>query len=147
MKQSFLYPCQGLPWQGLKAAAKSAKYEKICERKLHTSLESLCMNMPNEFSTYLKYCRHLEFTDEPNYHYLLELFDDLFVRCAFIRDYIYDWNLIRFRHESASIATSANNQIPPIIKNDITERPNILTNKRSKSLTPVVAAITTRHLN
>ncbi|CAF1067984.1 unnamed protein product [Rotaria sp. Silwood1] len=133
-----------LPWQGLKAAAKSAKYEKICERKLHTSLESLCINMPSEFSTYLKYCRNLEFTDEPNYHYLLELFDDLFVRHAFVRDYVYDWNLIRFRRGSISIST--NNRTSPILKNDVTERPIILTNKRSKSLTPVVAA-TARHLN
>ncbi|CAF3423502.1 unnamed protein product, partial [Rotaria sp. Silwood2] len=132
-----------LPWQGLKAAAKSAKYEKICERKLHTSLESLCINMPSEFSTYLKYCRNLEFTDEPNYHYLLELFDDLFVRYAFVRDYVYDWNLIRFRRGS----TSTNNRASPILKNDVTERPIILTNKRSKSLTPVVATTTTRHLN
>ncbi|CAF1475891.1 unnamed protein product, partial [Rotaria sordida] len=133
-----------LPWQGLKAAAKSAKYEKICERKLHTSLESLCINMPNEFSTYLKYCRNLEFTDEPNYHYLLELFDDLFIRHTFVRDYVYDWNLIRFRRGST------NNRISPILKNDVIERPIILTNKRSKSLTPVVAATTTtttRHLN
>jgi len=90
--------------------------------------------MPSEFSTYLQYCRKLEFTDEPNYHYLLELFDDLFVRHAFVRDYVYDWNLIRFRRESM------NNGVSPIINNNNTERPIILTNKRSKSLIPVVAA-------
>jgi casein kinase I family protein HRR25 len=121
----FLFILKGLPWQGLKAAAKSAKYEKICERKLHTPLESLCINMPSEFSIYLQYCRKLEFTDEPNYHYLLELFDDLFVRNAFVRDYVYDWNLSRFRRGSTT-------------NNDIIERPVILTNKRSKSLTPVI---------
>jgi hypothetical protein len=133
-----LYPClfTDLPWQGLKAAAKSAKYEKICERKLHTPLESLCMNMPNEFSIYLQYCRKLEFTDEPNYHYLLELFDDLFLRHAFERDYVYDWNLIRFRRGSTAVST--NNGI-----NDNVERPIILTNKRSKSLIPVIT--TARH--
>jgi hypothetical protein len=94
--------------------------------------------MPNEFSTYLQYCRKLEFTDEPNYHYLLELFDDLFVRHAFVRDYVYDWNLIRFRRGSTAIST--NNGASPLINNDNTERPIILTNKRSKSLTPVAAA-------
>ncbi len=124
-KINFLFILKGLPWQGLKAAAKSAKYEKICERKLHTPLESLCINMPSEFSIYLQYCRKLEFTDEPNYHYLLELFDDLFLRHAFVRDYVYDWNLIRFRRGSTT-------------NNDIIERPVILTNKRSKSLIPVV---------
>ncbi|CAF0795513.1 unnamed protein product [Adineta steineri] len=125
-----------LPWQGLKAAAKSAKYEKICERKLHTPLESLCINMPNEFSQYLQYCRKLEFTDEPNYQYLLELFDDLFVRHAFVRDYIYDWNLIRFRHESKAI--SINNESLPMINNNTIEQAITLTNKRSKSLTPFI---------
>jgi hypothetical protein len=94
--------------------------------------------MPDEFSTYLQYCRKLEFTDEPNYHYLLELFDDLFLRHAFVRDYVYDWNLIRFRRGSTNNGTS------PIVKNNGPERPIILTNKRSKSLTPVVAA---RHSN
>ena len=89
--------------------------------------------MPSEFSTYLQYCRKLEFTDEPNYHYLLELFDDLFMRHAFVRDYIYDWNLIRFRRGSTTISTN----------NDIIERPIMLTNKRSKSLIPVIT--TARH--
>ena len=128
-----------LPWQGLKAAAKSAKYEKICERKLHTPLESLCINMPTEFSTYLQYCRKLEFTDEPNYHYLLELFDDLFLRHAFERDYVYDWNLIRFRRGST------NNGTLPVVNTDNAERPIILTNKRSKSLIPVITTAPPRH--
>ena len=89
------------------------------------------MNMPSEFSTYLQYCRKLEFTDEPNYHYLLELFDDLFLRHAFERDYIYDWNLIRFRRTSK-------NHDPP-------ERTIPLTNKRSKSLVPVISTAPPRH--
>lgn len=99
--------------------------------------------MPSEFSIYLQYCRKLEFTDEPNYHYLLELFDDLFVRHTFVRDYIYDWNLIRFRRGST------NHRISPMIGNDNIERPITLVNKRSKSLIPVVAVTTTtpvRHL-
>ena len=121
----------GLPWQGLKAAAKSAKYEKICERKLQTPLESLCTNMPNEFLTYLHYCRQLEFTSEPNYHYLLDLFDELFLRQNFIRDYIYDWNLIRFRRTSTPSPGNA-----PLPKTP--ERTIVLTSKRSKSLTPVL---------
>lgn len=31
-----------LPWQGLKAATKKQKYEKISEKKMSTSIESLC---------------------------------------------------------------------------------------------------------
>lgn len=91
--------------------------------------------MPKEFAVYLQYCRQLEFTDEPNYLYLLELFDELFVRHAFVRDYIYDWNLVRFRRGST------------VVTDETTERPIVLTNKRSKSLTPVVTTTryTTQH--
>ncbi len=35
-----------LPWQGLKAATKRQKYEKISERKMSTPLEELCKNCP-----------------------------------------------------------------------------------------------------
>lgn len=93
------------------------------------------MNMPSEFTSYLQYCRKLEFTDEPNYHYLLELFDNLFLRHAFERDYIYDWNLIRFRR------TSTNNETLPLNNYDQLERTIHLTNKRSKSLVPVIPTI------
>jgi hypothetical protein len=35
-----------LPWQGLKAATKKQKYEKILEKKVSTSVEALCKNFP-----------------------------------------------------------------------------------------------------
>jgi len=40
----FLYFLRGnLPWQGLKAATKKQKYERIAEVKLATSTAELCM--------------------------------------------------------------------------------------------------------
>jgi casein kinase I family protein HRR25 len=38
-----------LPWQGLKAANKKQKYEKILEKKVSTSTEQLCKNFPGQF--------------------------------------------------------------------------------------------------
>ena len=35
-----------LPWQGLKAATKKQKYEKISEKKLSTPVEELCKGAP-----------------------------------------------------------------------------------------------------
>ena len=35
-----------LPWQGLKAATKKQKYDKISEKKLSTSIETLCKGFP-----------------------------------------------------------------------------------------------------
>lgn len=37
-----------LPWQGLKAATKKQKYEKISEKKLSTPVEVLCKGYPGE---------------------------------------------------------------------------------------------------
>ena len=37
-----------LPWQGLKAATKKQKYEKISEKKLTTPVETLCRGYPGK---------------------------------------------------------------------------------------------------
>ena len=76
-----LYFLRGsLPWQGLKAATKKQKYEKISEKKMSTPIESLCRGFPIEFNTYFQYCRSLRFDDKPDYSYLRKLFRDLFCR-------------------------------------------------------------------
>ena len=48
-----------LPWQDLKADTKLDKYERIADKKISTPIEVLCADFPDEFSTYLKYCRSL----------------------------------------------------------------------------------------
>ena len=37
-----------LPWQGLRAVDKKQKYEKICEKKLSTSVDMLCKGYPGK---------------------------------------------------------------------------------------------------
>lgn len=69
-----------LPWQGLKAATKRHKYEKISEKKMSTPIEVLCKGYPTEFVTYFQYCRSLRFDDKPDYSYLRKMFRDLFAR-------------------------------------------------------------------
>lgn len=45
-----------LPWQGLKAATKKQKYEKISEKKMSTPVEVLCkVRLKNFFSFFLYY--------------------------------------------------------------------------------------------
>lgn len=63
-----------LPWQGMKANTKQAKYEKISEKKMSTPIEVLCKGSPAEFSMYLNYCRSLRFEEQPDYMYLRQLF-------------------------------------------------------------------------
>jgi hypothetical protein len=69
-----------VPWQGLKAATKKQKYEKISEKKMSTAIEVLCKGFPQEFVSYFQYCRSLRFDDRPDYSYLRKLFRDLFAR-------------------------------------------------------------------
>jgi casein kinase 1 len=90
-----LYFLRGtLPWQNMKANNKKEKYEKIMEKKLGTPVEILCKGFPNEFVTYLAYCRNLKFEDKPDYGYLKTLLKDLFVKSGYDWDYQYDWNII-----------------------------------------------------
>ena len=48
------------------------------EKKLCTPVETLCKGFPEEFSTYLTYCKNLRFDEKPNYLYQKKLYKDLF---------------------------------------------------------------------
>lgn len=85
-----------LPWQGLKAANKRQKYERISEKKLSTPILTLCKGFPSEFGNYLSYCRQMHFEQRPDYNYLRKLFRNLFHRLGFTYDYVFDWNLLKF---------------------------------------------------
>lgn len=80
-----------LPWQGLKAANKKQKYEKIAEKKMSTSVDLLCKGYPTEFALYINYCRGLRFEEAPDYMYLRQLFRILFRTLSHQYDYIFDW--------------------------------------------------------
>ena len=88
-----------LPWQGLKAATKKQKYEKISDKKMATPVEVLCKAFPPEFVTYFMYCRTQRFEDRPDYTYLRKLFRDLFVREGFQFDYVFDWTILKYQYE------------------------------------------------
>jgi len=90
-----LYFLRGsLPWQNMKANNKKDKYERIMEKKLSTPIDILCKGFPNEFITFLTYCRNLRFEDRPDYSYLRNLLKDLFVKSGYEMDYQYDWTVM-----------------------------------------------------
>eukprot|EP01026_Neomeris_dumetosa_P038554 TRINITY_DN3142_c0_g1_i11.p1 TRINITY_DN3142_c0_g1~~TRINITY_DN3142_c0_g1_i11.p1 ORF type:complete len:372 (-),score=41.36 TRINITY_DN3142_c0_g1_i11:524-1639(-) len=86
-----------LPWQGLRAATKKQKYEKISEKKMSTPIEVLCKSYPHEFVLYFQYTRSLRFDDKPDYGYLRRLFRDVFHREGYTYDYIFDWTLLKYK--------------------------------------------------
>ncbi|KAJ6799300.1 casein kinase 1-like protein 3 [Iris pallida] len=93
-----LYFLRGsLPWQGLKAATKKQKYDKICEKKLSTPIEVLCKSHPVEFASYFHYCHSLTFDQRPDYGFLKRLFRDLFSREGYEFDYIFDWTVLKYQ--------------------------------------------------
>ncbi|XP_073031996.1 casein kinase 1-like protein 1 [Primulina eburnea] len=114
-----------LPWQGLKAGTKKQKYEKISEKKVSTSIESLCRGYPTEFASYFHYCRALRFEDKPDYAYLKRIFRDLFIREGFQFDYVFDWTILKYQQSqmaappTRALGPSAGTSfgLPPAIPN------------------------------
>ncbi|KAH9761171.1 Casein kinase 1-like protein 3 [Citrus sinensis] len=93
-----LYFLRGsLPWQGLKAATKKQKYDKICEKKVSTPIEVLCKSHPAEFASYFHYCQSLTFDQRPDYGFLKRLFRDLFSREGYDFDFVFDWTILKYQ--------------------------------------------------
>jgi len=50
---------------------------ELWRKKMGTPTEVLCKGQPQEFVTYMNYCKNLRFEDKPDYTYLRNLFKDL----------------------------------------------------------------------
>ncbi len=42
---------------------------------------------------FMNYCRNLKFEEAPNYTYLKRIFRELYVKCGFEHDFIFDWTI------------------------------------------------------
>ncbi|KAM1224548.1 hypothetical protein ACFX2G_044382 [Malus domestica] len=112
-----LYFLRGsLPWQGLKAATKKQKYDKICEKKLSTPIEALCKSHPVEFASYFHYCHSLTFDQRPDYAFLKRLFRDLFSREGYEFDYIFDWTILKYQQaQQTRTQGQSSKPQPPVV--------------------------------
>jgi len=107
----FMYFLRGsLPWQGLKAPTNKQKYEKIGEKKQSTKISDLCAGFPEEFATYMRYVRNLEFEAEPDYDYLRSLFNNVLKKIGEIDDGVYDWMIVMEKREKARRARHSHNE-------------------------------------
>ena len=101
-----------LPWQGLQAKTKEERYKKILKKKIDITSYDLCIGFPSEFEKYIEYTRNLEYTEEPKYDILKELFSKVMKRESFKLDYIYDWTTkdeLKLRN-NISLKTEASSQ-------------------------------------
>ena len=80
-----------LPWEGVEAKNKTDKYRKIYRLKKLYTPEKLCQNLPKEMSEFLRYCRNLDFEQEPNYEYCSSLFNNILIKNGTYNDLIFSW--------------------------------------------------------
>lgn len=99
-----IYFSQGsLPWQGVRIKDKVERNHEIYVRKRKTALKDLCQNLPPEFYEYMRYCRMVRFTQEPDYGYLRNLFVKVITQYNFTMDGVFDWNEIAIRKKAEAM--------------------------------------------
>ena len=104
-----LYFLRGkLPWQGIRLKKKEERYNRIMEKKIETTPEELCKDFPQEFELYIKYCRRLEYTEDPDYIYLMKLFNNVLKGYS---ENIYDWDIINKTAITATTSSTSKKQL------------------------------------
>lgn len=83
----------GLPWQSLKVS-RSKRRKAIGKYKASISPETLCANLPLQFTQFLIYVKTLAFDAEPDYQYCRDLFRSAFEENGFEDDGVWDWDLL-----------------------------------------------------
>ena len=108
-----LYFLRGkLPWQGIHVRNKDDRYHKIMEIKMKTTPEELCKGFPKQFANYIRYCRSLEYTEDPEYNYLKRLFNEILKGYS---ENIFDWDIVNKTMITAT--TSSTSRRPINIEN------------------------------
>ncbi|RZC90517.1 hypothetical protein C5167_029650 [Papaver somniferum] len=137
-----LYFLRGsLPWQGLKAATKKQKYDKICEKKLSTPIEVLCKSHPVEFASYFHYCHSLTFDQRPDYGFLKRLFRDLFTREGHQFDYIFDWTILKYQ-QAQKTKVQPRGPPPPIATGSRAMPTDANKHREMLVITPIICSVT-----
>lgn len=83
--------------------SKDEKYNNIKRKKKEVTIEELCLNQPVEFKEFMQYCRSLSFTADPDYRYILALFESCMERNAFdtkTPDFIWNKNRLFLEKEA-----------------------------------------------
>ncbi len=66
-------------------------------------MEELCKGYPEEFKEYMNYCRKLQFVEDPDYKYLIGLFEGCMKKNGFdpkLPDFIWNKNRLYLEKEA-----------------------------------------------
>lgn len=83
--------------------SKNEKYSNIKKKKLEVTVDELCKGHPEEFKEFMNYCRKLGFTEDPDYKYLIGLFEGCMKRNGFdpkLPDFIWTKNRLVLEKEA-----------------------------------------------
>ena len=64
----------------------------------------LCQGLPDEIKQYFNYVRELQFTDEPNYEFLLGLFNNAMKKNNIKNDFKFDWCISTINNNNQNMA-------------------------------------------
>jgi len=86
---------RNLPWKQKKGEAPEKKWKRILHEKLRWTPKELCIGLPPQvgdvFCAYFGYCRNLQYSEQPDYDYLIKLFTDTLQQNNDVIDFMYDW--------------------------------------------------------
>ncbi|KAK1812543.1 casein kinase I [Friedmanniomyces endolithicus] len=85
-----------LPWQGLQAYGRGEKTRAVMEKKMATSAEQLCEELPEEFAQYMQEVKDIPAGVRPHYDELRHKFRRLAVREGVRYDHVFDWTRLLF---------------------------------------------------
>ena len=80
-----------LPWQGITAKSLDKRYKKIYEKKSELESWEKFKIIPIEIQNFVKYCRNLGFSEEPNYKLMKKFFYDLLDKMELEDDKNFSW--------------------------------------------------------
>ena len=80
-----------LPWQGITAKSLATRYKKIYEKKFELKKWDKFLSLPIQIQNFIKYCRNLGFSEDPNYKLMKNFFYDLMKQNEFVDDKNFSW--------------------------------------------------------
>ena len=80
-----------LPWQGIKAKTLEKRYKKIYDKKEELEKWDKFKEIPEQIQNFIKYCKNLGFTEEPDYNLMKNLFNELMEKYKYEVDNNFSW--------------------------------------------------------